>query len=411
MQTTDPRIDRESWRFWHPPLWKWVIVIALVACSVYLLFRKPAQVKVELLPFTDSPPAWDGSYPYMVISPVDLGSEHLKFKGSIALIRPTVHHVSPVNEFQVDLHSGMFVLRQTDLFIADVMPLSLTRTYRVWDSFSRAFGAGVNHPYDICPTGTRRPYTYMQLNLEDDRAIYMRRISKGTGYADAVFRHEETSSEFYGAQVAWNGDGWTMKFRDGSRFLFPEAYYSKNYAQGAAYDMQDAAGHHIQLKRDARRNLQKLISPSGRTIAFKYDDTDRIIEAADDGGNFRKYAYDSTGHLETVADARHVLYRFEYERILSAPGYDPYLMTAIYDYRGRELLKNIYRQSDGGRISEQRLPNGDVYRYEYIFVKRDIVETILNGPMGQRRFFFGSGILTKEEWGDEDPTTKRSRSN
>lgn len=407
--TSSHNTDAKGLRFWHPPLWKWGVVLALVAFSVYLFFRKPGPVKVELLPFTDSPPAWDGSYPYLVISPFDLGSEHVKFKGSILMMKPTLHHDSPVNEFQVDLHTGMFVLRQTDLFVADVMPLSLTRTYRVWDSFSRAYGAGANHPYDICPTGTRRPYTYQQLNLEDDRPIYFRRISKGTGYEDAVFRHEQTSSEFYGAQNAWNGDGWTMKFADGSRILFPEAYYSKNYAQGAAYDMEDATGHHIQLKRDAKRNLQQLISPSGHTITFKYDDADRIIEASDDAGNVRRYSYDTTGHLRVVSNASHPLYRFEYEARLHFAGYDPYLMTAIYDYRGKLLLQNTYNESDAGKISEQRLSNGDVYRFKYTTVKYNVVETIVDGPMGQRRFFFQDGILTKEEWGDEDPSRNRSR--
>jgi Domain of unknown function (DUF6531) len=108
---------------------------------------------VELLPFTDSPPAWNGSYPYLIVSPADLGSDHAKFKSSVLLMKPTVHHDSPINEFQVDLHSGMFVLRQTDLFVADVMSLSLTRTYRGrdFDNRARAFGLGTNHPYDICP--------------------------------------------------------------------------------------------------------------------------------------------------------------------------------------------------------------------------------------------------------------------
>jgi hypothetical protein len=108
-------------------------------------------------PFTDSPPAWNGSYPYLTIAPVDLESDPIQFKSSILLIKPMVRHDSPVNEFQVDLHSGMFVLRQTDLFIYDAMPLALTRTYRPWDSQNRAFGPGTNHPYDICPTGTRFP--------------------------------------------------------------------------------------------------------------------------------------------------------------------------------------------------------------------------------------------------------------
>jgi YD repeat-containing protein len=342
---------------------------------------------VELLPFTDSPPAWNGSYPYLVISPVDLDSDHVKFKSSIALIKPTVRHDSPVNEFQVDLHSGMFVLRQTDFFIPEVMPLSLTRTYRPWDSQRRAFGPGTNHPYDICPTMTRFPYTYVDLNLEDGRQIHFARISKGTGYADAVFRHDKTSSEFYGAQIAWNGDGWTLDFRDGRRFLFPEAYHGKTFAHGAPYEMRETGGQRILLKRDKRRNLENLISPSGHTITFKYDEADRIIEAVDDAGDIRKYAYDSSGYLATVSDASHLLYRFEY-KLFHYATYDWPLMTAVINGGGRVLLQNIYKDTDRGMISEQRLANGDVYRYGYLLVKDVVVETIVDGPTGRRKFFF-----------------------
>jgi len=338
--------------------------------------------------FTDSPPMWDGSYPYLTIAPIDPMSEHVKFKSSTLLIKPTVRHDSSVNEFQVDLHSGIFLLRQTDIFISDVIPLSLTRTYRVWDFYARAFGVGTNHPYDICPTGTRFPYTYMDLNLEDDRQIHFGRISRGTGYADAVYRHDETSSEFYGAQIGWNGDGWTLDFADRRRFVFPEAYNAKSYAQGAPFEMQDAEAHRIHLERDKQRNLQRLISPSGRTITFKYDEANRIILAADDTGNVRKYSYNSSGHLETVSDASHLLYRFEYEPLLLSPGYDPYLMTAIVDGKGTVLLQNSYRD---GRVSEQKLANGDVYRYDYIFVGNEIVETIVNDPTGKRQFFFEHG--------------------
>jgi hypothetical protein len=119
-------------RFWHAPIWKWGLVAFLTACSAFLLVWRPVpqHPKVELLPFTYSLPAWDGSYPYLVISPMEGGSGKVKFKSGIRRIQPTVYHESPINQFQVDLHSGMFVLRQTDLFIPDTMPLSLTRTYR-----------------------------------------------------------------------------------------------------------------------------------------------------------------------------------------------------------------------------------------------------------------------------------------
>ena len=372
--------------------WKWGLAILLLLCSSFLLVWKPAprKIKVELLTFSDSPPRWDGSYLWLSISPLDPESDHLKFKSSILPVKPTIRHDSPLDEFQVDLHSGMFVLRQTDLFTSDIMPLALTRTYRGWDfeSRARALGSGTNHPYDICPTGTRFPYTYMDLNLEDARQIHFRRISKGSGYADAVFRHDDTASEFYGALIAWNGDGWTLNFRDGRRLLFPEAYNAKTFAQGAAYEMWDAGGNRIQLKRDKERRLERLISPSGRTISFRYDDADRISEAEDDAGNIRKYSYDSTDHLKSVSDATHLLYRFEYAPLLHRTNYDLYLMTGIFNGRGLALLRNIYNASDGGRISEQRLADGSVYRYTYIFVKQEIVETIVDGtpPAGERSF-------------------------
>ena len=379
--------------FWRRPLWKWTAFLVLLAAAVVLARWKPAPrpTKIELLPIADSYPAWDGSYPSVVVS-LTTDSGRAKFKSSISLIKPTVRHDSPVNQFEVALDSGMFKLRQTDIFVPDVMPLSLTRTYRVWDCCARAFGMGGNHPYDISPTGTRFPYTYMNLNLEDGRQIYLHRISKGTRYEDAVFRNGNTGSEFYDARVGWNGNGWTLNLRDGREFLFPEAYYAKNYAQGAPTEMRDEKGNRIQLQRDKVRNLEKLISPSGHTITFKYDGSDRIIEAEDDAGHIRRYSYNPSGHLATVSDDGHVLYRFEYEPLLHAPGYDPYLMTMVSDGNGRVLLKTAYR--DGSRVSEQRLANGDVYRYDYLFdSKHSVIETAVTLPSGEvKRFFFHNGI-------------------
>jgi hypothetical protein len=310
-------------------------------------------------------------------------------------VAPTIRHESAVNQFEVDLHTGMFVLRQTDLFVPNVMPLVLTRTYRPRSAYARAIGVGANHPYDICPTGTRRPYTYQDLNLEDERQIHFARISKGTSYDDAVFRHGDTSSEFFGAQDAWNGDGRTLSFPDGRRFLFPEAYNAKNYAQGAATDMSDGAGHHIQLKRDSARNLRQLISPSGRVINLHYDIFDRILEASDDAGSARHYLYDGTSHLERVTDGVNLLYHFRYQPLLHERGYDPYLMTSIEDGDGTSLLRNEF--ADRSRVSAQRLADGQIIRYDYLYNRRnEIVETRVTLPNGAtQRFLFKEGRPAK----------------
>jgi YD repeat-containing protein len=384
---------------------KW-LTTAILLITVAFLFRwKPAlhPPKFEFLPVPGAGPGWNGSHPfltlsgddYLTIATSDAGSQQPKFSSSISLIQPTLQHDGPVDQFQVDLHSGRFILRQTDLFAYDIPPLVLTRTYITWDPHSRAFGQGGNHPYDICPTGTRFPYTYMDLNLEDGQQVHFRRVSKGTGFADAAFRHLDTSSsEFFLAQIAWNGDGWTLDRVTGNSYKFPEAYHSKNCAQGAPWEIHGPQGQLIQLKRDSERNLQQLISPSGHTMTFKYDPADRIVEANDDAGNLRKYEYDETGHLRSVSDAKRTLYRFEYTDVIHEQGYDPYVMTKLLDGKGHVLLQNSYAQ--GGRVTKQQLANGEVFQYHYYFVNSNIVQTIVTTKNGTRRFFFKDGILYRD---------------
>jgi YD repeat-containing protein len=300
----------------------------------------------------------------------------------------------PVDEFDVDLHTGRFILRQTDLFVQDVMPLALTRTYIVWDNHSRAFGVGGNHPYDIAPTGDHFPYTFTNLNLEDWYQVYMPRASKGTGYADAAFRHTETSSEFYGAMMAWNGNGWTLAFRDGRKFIFPDSYQAKTYAQGAPTEMDDGHGHRIELRRDKARNLTELVSPAGHSISLQYDSSDRIVEASDDAGHVRQYAY-AGGQVKTVSDGTHVLYQFEYQRLMNDAEHDPWLLTAVTDGDGKVLLRNQYLW---GRVAEQTLADGQSYRYEYMLRGVEVLQATLTLPSGQKKIFsFRDGRLTKEE--------------
>jgi YD repeat-containing protein len=311
------------------------------------------------------------------------------------MVKPTLRHDAPVNEFVVNLRNGNFKLLQTDLFVSDVMPLSLTRTYFAWEPRSRAFGVGTSHPYDICPTGTRFPYTYQVLNLEDGYQVYMPRISKGTGYANAVFRHDGSSSEFYGAMTWWNGNGWTTIFRDGRKIYFPEAYFAKNFAQGAPTAMVDSEGHSIQLQRNKAKNLEKLVSPSGHNISFKYDSSDRIVEARDDAGHIRSYSCGQGGHVDTVTDGSHVLYRFEYRRLMPGADNDPWLLTAVLDGDWNVLIRNKF---SNGRIKEQALVSGEVYRYEYLLNRQEVLQTTVTLPSGEKKVFvFRGGRLVDQK--------------
>jgi hypothetical protein len=137
--------------------WKWAVAVILVCLAAALWWWPSPPVKVELLPFSNTPPAWDGSQPWLIISPI-AGSAPVKFKTEISMVKPTLRHETPVNEFVVNLRNGNLKLLQTDLFVPDIMPLSLTRTYFAWNPHSQAFGVGANHPYDICPTAVKSTF-------------------------------------------------------------------------------------------------------------------------------------------------------------------------------------------------------------------------------------------------------------
>lgn len=335
-----------------------------------------------------SKPEKDGSYLAFVVRVMSKPFERPQLSNTIQTIKPTLRHDTAVNEFELNLQTGVFVLRQTDIFIPGSYPIALTRTYRSFASYTGGFGKSAAHPYEIWPTGTRNPYTEMNLNLEDGSQIYYSRISAGTGYTDAVYRHDQTSSEFYASQIFWNGDGWTLRLADLRKILFPEAYNAKTIAQSAPIEMDDAAGNRILLQRDSQRNLQTLVSAAGRKITFNYNDSGQIVEAKDDQGHSRRYKYEPTSHIGTVLDGEQPVYRFAYERLLDTPGFDSFAMTEISDGAGREILRLVYDRS--GRVVSEKLAGGETFQFEYGYINDNgsaKQETIVIPPSRKRSIF------------------------
>ncbi len=297
-------------------------------------------------------PKIDGQFP-CVFATVN-GAKVLPEPGRCAT---PITHREPVDRFETDLRYGSFILRETDLYLDDVFQAPLTRTYTSNDWLPKnplhAFGRNSSHPYDIAPLGTRNPYTYQLIALEDSEFLYFDRISKGTGYADAVFQHTETSTPFYKAITQWDGHGWTTKLADGSEIFFPESYNAKNLAQGAPYEMRDAQGNRLELHRDGQRNLQEIRTPHGHWIRFSYDDLARVKRAEDDGGHWAQYEYNGAGLLESVALSSGRERHYEYNRVL---------MTRVTDEKRHELVHNWYA---GIFLTRQQFGNGAIYSYRY----------------------------------------------
>jgi YD repeat-containing protein len=263
----------------------------------------------------------------------------------------------PVDDFEVDLRYGRFVLRETDLYLDDVFKVPLTRTYNSneWASPNpvHAFGRNTNHPYDIAPLGSRNPYTWLMLVLENGDFLYFDRVSRGTGYANAVYRHTETASPFYKAIQRWNGNGWTLRLADGSQIIFPESYNAKNLAQGAPIAMLNPQGDRLELVRDAQRNLHEIRTPHGHWIRFTYDERARVSRAEDDAGNWVEYKYQASGMLASVVRSSGSERHFEY---------DGSRMTGLTDESKNVLLRNWYGNGD---LVWQKFGDRTVYSYHY----------------------------------------------
>lgn len=312
-------------------------------------------------------------YPCLVVAPASGSDERLRGEDSICA--PHLTDSAPVERYEVDLRSGWFVLRQTDLFLADTVPLALTRTYSSWDTGFRSFGVGTNHPYDIGPYGRRNPYTYLNLMLADGTTIDYPRVSEGTGYRDALYEHTSTAGAFYGSRIRWNGDGWDLAFLDGSVDRFPEAYWGRNTQQGALVGMRDAHGDEVKFERDASRRLLRLSSPHGREIHFAYDEGDRIVSAWDNAGQRMEYSYDDGSRLRQVLRNGKLFrkYSYDYNRLLS-----------IEDGNGHELLVNQYY--DNYRLKQLSLADGSTWRFSYVYDKKyNVTAAEMIDPAGHHR--------------------------
>lgn len=284
----------------------------------------------------------------------------------------------------VDLATGLFVLDETDLYLPDVLPLALNRTYRPQDTASRPFGIGSTHPYEIYLIGDVFPYTYMDLILPDGGRVHFNRISPGTSWGDAIYEHTSSPSVFFKAKINWNGNGWDLKFKSGAVFTFPESFGAQSPAQAAVIAMRDRYGNAITFTRDANRNLTRLTSPNGRWMSFTYDASNRITQVRDNVDRTVGYTYDASGRLWKVTNPENGVTEYTYDAAHR-------LLTAKNE-RGIVYLTNEYDAS--GRVSKQILPDetpaistdNPTYQFAYtVGTDGKITQTQVTDPRGAVR--------------------------
>jgi RHS repeat-associated protein len=251
----------------------------------------------------------------------------------------------------VDLGTGLFVMRKTDLALPDVLPLVLTRTYRPQDNASRPFGIGATHPYETFLWSAKQ-YQEVDLVLADGGRVHYVRTSSGTGFGDAVFEPAGTPSAFQGSRIRWIG-GWELKLKDGSSLLFGEL--------APLYAIRDRHGNTIRIERSGTTvgyptgDITRIVSPNGRWLRFTYDSSHRITRAEDNAARAVTYSYDSSGRLARVTDPAGQMTQYSYD--------STHRMTQITDPKGIVYLTNQY--DNNGRVIVQKQADGGQYQFSY----------------------------------------------
>jgi YD repeat-containing protein len=235
----------------------------------------------------------------------------------------------------IDLATGLFTLEKTDLYLPDVLPLALHRTYRPADPATRSFGIGMTHDYAMFLWSAHQ-YTEADLILPNQARIHYVRTSPGTLFEDAVFEHTSSPTRFYKSTIRWNGNGWDLTLKDGTVYVFGN--------EAPLQAIRDRYGNQITISwsgtflGSGAGQITRLTSPNGRWIAFTYDGSNRVTQATDNIGRTVGYQYDASGRLWKVTDPVGGVTTYTYDASNR--------MTTITDARHITYLTNQYDAND-----------------------------------------------------------------
>jgi YD repeat-containing protein len=236
----------------------------------------------------------------------------------------------------VDLGTGLFILRKTDLFLPDVLPIALTRTHRRGFATTgiRLFGVGSSHPYELFLSFNPQ-FQGIDLSLPDGGRVHYPRISPGTGAAGAVFEHTATPSLFFKSRIQEVQNTWELTLKDGTIYTFTDAPHP------LLQSIKDRYGNRISIARGRAEHgkVTRVISPNGRWLEFTldlddingrvtqvrdnigrvvtygYDDKRRLTKVTDPRGGVTEYTYDISDRMLTIKDARGIIFLTNGDRL------------------------------------------------------------------------------------------------
>lgn len=275
----------------------------------------------------------------------------------------------------VDLSSGALLVAHTDLVVDDILPLPLTRAYQPvtrrppLNRDVREFGLGSGLEYAL-RLELSTSLQFADLVLSDGSTVPFERVTPGVDEQTALLVALPTGGVFDGARITSGGERvWLVQLATGTVLEF----HGRRQAGLAA--LRDPGGAALTVTRERDRlgrlgPVTAVRSPSGRWIAFTYDDRGRITEATDHLGRWVRYRYHPEGMLAEAVGSTGERIGYAYDdrrRIVEITGPDG------------EVVLSVDYDADG-RVSRQVLDDGTEYRFTY---RVEQVTVEVEGPGGE----------------------------
>lgn len=254
----------------------------------------------------------------------------------------------------VSVTTGIFSKSETDIVLPDAYPIVLNRSHVAGDAIDRAFGISTSHNWEIY-LWRPDPNFWTELNVIMANGVRVRCPQTGGGSAEGqgIYDCRESPGPLFGAQIRYNSivNKWDLVLNDGSLYEFGKI-------GGKLHLIRDRNGNQISVPRNPldSGNVDKLISPNGRWIAFTYT-SNRITQLKDNDGRAWNYTYDAQGRLSTATDPDSKVRTYTYESATS------HRMATYQDPRLNVVFANLYWPD--GRLKKQTLIDTATFQFAY----------------------------------------------
>lgn len=267
----------------------------------------------------------------------------------------------------VDLFTGRFVIRKTDLVLPGRVPIGIERVY--WSGLSRVgfFGIGWNLAADYDVRLATRGTSLVLIRPDQSQLLF---APDGSG------KWVNTSAPFMQGAVITQLPGdfiFQLRLKDGTLQRFDRIVGFANVA--ALAQLTDRNANTVTITREGSSpsnfgRITRLTEPAGRSLTLAYDASGRIQTVTDPIGRVVRYTYDGQGRLDTMTDPENGITRYSYDA--------QHRLRTITDPRNITYLTNEYDAQ--GRVIQQTQADGGVWTFGYTTNGPLVTETRVIDP-------------------------------